>query len=180
MRKVVDLTGQRFGRLTVLERAPNQMVNLKSGRKMSVTAWRCKCDCGGEKVIVGSSLKSGYTRSCGCLEKENRVKLLKTHGLTDTRLHRIWSGMKARCNRKTCPAYPNYGGRGITVCSEWEHSFIEFYNWAISHGYRDDLSIDRINNDKGYSPDNCRWATRHEQRINQRPRRKKYVQKKAE
>ncbi len=166
MSTVMDLTGQRFGRLVVVERAENDSHNK--------ARWRCRCDCGKETLAMAKSLRSGSKKSCGCLEAENRAAI-KTrggcdviHGATDTRLYRIWWAMKTRCYNKNHRSFPNYGGRGITVCAEWLHDFTAFQKWSMAHGYADDLSIDRIDNDRGYSPDNCRWATDDEQRHNKR------------
>lgn len=159
MGKFVDLTGQRFGRLVVIERAQNAS---------SGAAWLCQCTCGAHAIVSSNMLRTGRTKSCGCLAREATKLRSTTHGGSYTRLYHIWSGMRQRCHNSKSPAFNNYGGRGITVCPEWLHDFEIFQKWALSHGYRDDLTIDRINNDKGYSPDNCRWATYSTQRKNQR------------
>lgn len=161
MAKLIDLTGQRFGRLTVIERA---------GAKP--TRWLCECECGRKIEINAYSLNSGRTTSCGCFARECSAERKKTHGNAYTRLYNIWCCMKQRCLNPNHISYCNYGGRGITVCAEWLHRFQSFYDWAMANGYRDDLSIDRIDNDKGYSPDNCRWATIKEQHNNTRANRK--------
>lgn len=161
-----DLTGRRFGRLTVIE--------LHSAAKHGTPrTWLCKCDCGGEKVVNSSRLLRGLTRSCGCLRKEtsaeNGRKTIK-HGMNGTRLYTIWGSMLKRCRCERDRAYALYGGRGITVCEDW-YRFENFRDWAFDSGYRDDLTIDRKDNDKGYSPDNCRWVTQKVQGNNRRNNR---------
>lgn len=155
-----DLTGSVFGRLTVIE-----CVGKDRHRE---SLWRCKCACGREAIITRSNLRNGNTLSCGCYGRERKSEANRTHGETGTRLYRIWKAMHTRCYNPRFIMYRHYGGRGIDICDDWKNSYRSFRAWAISHGYSDNLSIDRIDNDKGYSPENCRWVTMADQNKNKR------------
>lgn len=149
----IDLTGRKFGRLTVLEYAGSD--------KQRISLWKCKCDCGNEVVVRGSSLTNKLSTSCGCYHRER----ISTHGCTNDPLYEIWTNMRQRCTNKNNTSYDHYGGRSICVCDEWAE-FENFYDWSINHGYESRLSLDRMNNDGNYEPDNCRWVDRITQQNN--------------
>lgn len=153
-----DLVGLKFNRLIVLK--------YHSHNKHKQIVYLCKCDCGVEKLIAGTLLTTGHTKSCGCLNREKIIKSTFKHGLTDTPLHKNWLGMIGRCKYKSHISYKYYGAKGIKVCDEWLNSFITFYEWAMKNGYDKNKSIDRIDSNKDYSPDNCKWSTRKEQNYN--------------
>lgn len=160
-RKAIELTGRKFGKLTVKCRVSNI--------PRHHAKWLCKCECGNETIAESHSLLSGKKLSCGCL----LVTLHKTHGMAKTRLYNVWNIMKQRCCNPNNKNYKQYGERGIKVCEEWQNSFECFYKWALNNGYdeqaqRGKTTIDRINNNGNYEPTNCRWVTQKENCQNRR------------
>lgn len=153
-----DLVGRTFERLTVIEYI--------GCNKYRTSMYKCVCSCGKEIVTTSSNLKSGHTTSCGCYHRERNAKNMTTHGKSRTRLYRIRGNMISRTSNPNKDNYAQYGGRGIKICDEWANSFQSFYDWAMTNGYEDTLSIDRINSDGDYEPSNCRWVTMKEQNIN--------------
>jgi hypothetical protein len=171
MGSLIDLTGQVFGKLTVISRAENS--------KNKKVRYRCQCACGNETIVLANSLLTNRTRSCGCLRSERegtQKKLIQKH-TAKNRLYRIWVNMHSRCENTKVNSFPYYGGRGVKVCPEWSvpGGFDRFQEWAVSHGYTDDLEIDRINVNGNYEPNNCRWVTTSVNQSNKRPRGKSGV-----
>lgn len=153
--KRIDMKSKRFGKFTVLA--------IASKNKSGDLTWLCKCDCGNEKVIVGTCLRNGSSKSCGCLCKEKNRKIQTKHGKRKTRIYGIWAGMKQRCLNPSNQKYKNYGGRGIEICNRW----MNFENFYKDMGDPPiDYSIDRIDNDGNYEPSNCKWSTNIEQSNN--------------
>lgn len=158
MTKVADFTGKKFGRLTVIDRFENTV--------RGTATWNCICDCGQNIVVRGNALQSGNTRSCGCLQREDASERFTTHGLRNSREWHIWTGMKQRCQNQNNPNYHDYAGRGITVCDEWQ-SFERFIaDMGMSPTTKH--TIERLDNNAGYYPSNCVWATRQQQSRNKR------------
>lgn len=160
MPKKLNLTGQKFGRLTVLH-------ELRNYHKKGVY-WLCVCECGNLTEVKGACLTYGHTKSCGCLNRDITRTRNTSHGKHGSRLYTIWQAMKDRCYNINFKRYKDYGGRGIKVCDEWLNDFQAFYDWAMTNGYGDTLTIDRSDNNGNYDPNNCRFITLKQQNRNRR------------
>lgn len=163
-RKRENLIGRKFNMLKVEDFAEDYVD--KSGKHSA--CWKCKCECGNIIVVQGNHLKHSHTKSCGCYQKQKVSESKKTHGMKKTRIYTIWCSMISRCNTKSSGSYKNYGERGIKVCQDWLEDFVNFYNWAITNGYKDNLYLERVDNNGDYCPENCCWRTYKEQQRNKR------------
>ncbi len=160
---LINLTGKRFGKLKVIKRG--------KGKIKWVAYWKCLCDCGKISSVASSHLRTGHTRTCGCLVSETVLAKFTTHGKRYSKIYRVWCDMKNRCYNPNVKNFRDYGGRGIKICAKWRNSFLAFFKDMGDKPKG--LSIDRINNDGDYKPSNCRWATRKQQANNRRKRRVK-------
>jgi hypothetical protein len=165
--KLKNIIGQKFGNLTIIKELKPHLTPNKTKQRIVL----CKCDCGNLFKTQLYHVTSKHTKSCGCIQKEKFSQIISKHNLSNTRLYNTYYNMRSRCYNKNNKEYQHYGGRGIKVCDEWLDSFQSFYDWSMNNGYKDNLTIDRIDNDIGYSPSNCRWVNLSTQQRNKRNNR---------
>lgn len=165
----IDLAGRRFGYLV----AKKRIGTAKDGQ----AEWFCVCDCGQEIIVKAGNLRSGHTSSCGCFNKRRISETMATHRQSHRRLYNVWTSIKARCYNQNCKFFKHYGGRGISMCKEWKDDYQSFHDWAMASGYdvnapKWQCTIDRINVNGDYRPENCRWVDMKTQRHNRRDKEK--------
>lgn len=170
MKFIIDkIINKKYGKLTVIKFIERTERITKKGTKNGYKYFfLCKCECGNTKVVEWKKLKSGNTKSCGCIRKEKTSQMAMKHNLWQSKLYTRWHQIKNRCYNKNYNRYKNYGGRGIVICDEWKNDFKAFYDWAMNNGYKENLTIDRIDINGNYEPNNCRWITNYEQQHNKR------------
>jgi len=159
MPKAIDITGKRVGKLVVIKK-------IAEGHRGCPQRWLCKCDCGKEKIISKGPLLKGNIKSCGCERKRITKENMTKHGKRQTNLYMRWLSMKGRCLNPKNKKFKNYGERGINVCDSWKNDFMSFYDWAVRSGYKKSLSLERIDVNGNYCPENCKWIPMKEQALN--------------
>jgi len=165
MNNFLDLTGEKFNRLSVICRDVDYIVP-KSGRHKA--QWKCKCECGNICIVREDGLRNGHAKSCGCYNRQRTKESHTIHGKSHDRIYKIWVGIKGRCLNPNDDGYKIYGGRGIIICDKWKNNFMSFYYWALNNGYSENLTIERINVNGNYEPSNCTWIPNSKQGGNKR------------